>query len=99
MFGIRAVRKMKPLDRTSLASASLLTYVRQFMHQQPLSGRRAGLELTLAENDVPPNRIRQRIQRASGFRGARIRMHSHVAQVCAETRLHERSRRIVKRFT
>jgi len=66
-----------------------LSYVGQFMSQQFLSrpGRRH--KPACCENHVSTYRVSFGIYRCRGLSSLRIRMHSHIAEVATETRLHE----------
>src|SRR6266481_4135735 len=69
----------------------LLYEVGQLMRQQSLTGAGLRSELTGAEHDVPPDRVGERVDRARRLRCSVICVHAHLAQVAAETGLHQRA--------
>ena len=69
----------------------LLHEVRQLVRQQFLTRACLRRVLTGAEHDIASDRVGERVDRARRIRGAGIRMHAHLAQITAETRLHHRA--------
>ena len=73
--------------------------MRQLVGQEHPSPRLVRRELPLAEHDVAPHRIRERIQATGGLRGRQIRMGAHLAEVVSEPRLQLRPQTLRKGLT
>jgi hypothetical protein len=73
----------------ALHGRALLDGVRELVGDELAPGRRVGLVLPLAEDDVVPHGVCMGRHVGAALGGGVARMHAHVAEVGVEARLHE----------
>jgi hypothetical protein len=77
----------------------LLDCMCQFVRQQVPSRVRRRSIVACSKDDVSSDRVRQRIDSASGFGRRTMGMHPNMAEVVTEARFHEGARFHVKRLS
>jgi len=77
---------------------TLLHDMNQLVREDTTSRTCSRSIVTLSEYNITPNCVRQRVHRACRLRRLRVSVHSHLAEVVAETRLEERAGRTIERL-